>query len=67
MVLIPSPITTNNRPRLNNYQATPALAQDNSEEALPAIQIDRSRYETLLTEADLTRWVKNSIRPNFLP
>ena len=25
---------------------------------LPAIQIDRSRYETLLTEADLNRWVE---------
>ncbi len=29
-----------------------------SDEALPAIQIDRSRYETLLTEADLNRWVE---------
>ena len=44
--------------KINHYQATPALAQDNSEEALPAIQIDRSRYETLLTEADLNRWVE---------
>ena len=43
--------------KINHYQATPALAQDNSDEALPAIQIDRSRYETLLTEADLNRWV----------
>lgn len=25
---------------------------------MPAIQIDRSRYETLLTEADLNRWVE---------
>jgi len=25
---------------------------------LPVIQIDRSRYETLLTEADLNRWVE---------
>ena len=44
--------------KVNHYQATPALAQDNSDEALPAIQIDRSRYETLLTEADLNRWVE---------
>ena len=53
-------ITNNNEQptKINNYQATPALAQDNSEEALPAIQIDRSRYETLLTEADLNRWVE---------
>lgn len=53
-------ITNNNEQptKINHYQATPPLAQDNSEEALPAIQIDRSRYETLLTEADLNRWVE---------
>ena len=53
-------ITNNNKQptKINHYQATPALAQDNSEEALPPIQIDRSRYETLLTEADLNRWVE---------
>ena len=53
-------ITNNNEQptKINHYQATPALSQDNSEEALPAIQIDRSRYETLLTEADLNRWVE---------
>lgn len=52
-------ITNNNEQptKINHYQATPALAQDNSEEALPTIQIDRSRYETLLTEADINRWV----------
>ena len=52
-------ITNNNEQptKINHYQATPALAQDNSDESLPAIQIDRSRYETLLTEADLNRWV----------
>ena len=52
-------ITNNNeRPtKINHYQATPALAQNNDDETLPAIQIDRSRYETLLTEADLNRWV----------
>ena len=44
--------------KINHYKATPALAQDNSDESLPAIQIDRSRYETLLTEADLNRWVE---------
>ena len=32
--------------------------QNNDDEVLPAIQIDRSRYETLLTEADLNRWVE---------
>ncbi|WP_299306771.1 DNA polymerase I [uncultured Haemophilus sp.] len=53
-------ITNNNEQptKINHYQATPTLAQDNSDEALPAIQIDRSRYETLLTEADLNRWVE---------
>ena len=53
-------ITNNNEQptKINHYQATPALAQDNSDEALPAIQIDCSRYETLLTEADLNRWVE---------
>ena len=53
-------ITNNNEQptKINHYQATSALAQDNSDETLPAIQIDRSRYETLLTEADLNRWVK---------
>ena len=53
--------------KVNHYQATPTLAQNNDDEVLPAIQIDRSRYETLLTEADLNRWVENSIKPNFLP
>lgn len=53
-------ITNNNEQptKINHYQATPALAQDNSDEVLPVIQIDRSRYETLLTEADLNRWVE---------
>ena len=53
-------ITNNNEQstKINHYKVTPALAQDNSDEALPAIQIDRSRYETLLTEADLNRWVE---------
>ena len=53
-------ITNNNEQptKINHYQATPALAKDNSDEALPAIQIDRSRYETLLTESDLNRWVE---------
>ncbi len=52
-------ITNNNEQptKINHYQATPALAQNNDDETLPAIQIDRSRYETLLTETDLNRWV----------
>lgn len=53
-------ITNNNEQptKINHYQATPALAQNNDDEVLPAIQIDRSRYETLLTEADLNRWME---------
>ena len=53
-------ITNNNEQptKINHYQATPALAKNNDDETLPAIQIDRSRYETLLTEADLNRWVE---------
>ena len=53
-------ITNNNEQptKINHYQVTPVLAKDNSDEALPAIQIDRSRYETLLTEADLNRWLE---------
>ena len=60
-------ITNNNEQstKINHYQATPALAQDNSEEALPAIQIDRSRYETLLTEADLNRWMEKLKQANL--
>ena len=52
-------ITNNNEQptKINHYQATPALAQNNDDETLPAIQIDRSRYETLITESDLNRWV----------
>ncbi|KOT14093.1 DNA polymerase I [Haemophilus parainfluenzae] len=53
-------ITNNNEQptKINHYQATPALAPNNDDEALQAIQIDRSRYETLLTEADLNRWIE---------
>ena len=53
-------ITNNNEQptKINHYQATPTLAQNNDDETLPAIQIDRSHYETLLTEADLNRWVE---------
>ncbi|QPB43395.1 DNA polymerase I [Rodentibacter haemolyticus] len=42
--------------KINTYQVTPAntSAVENS----PEIQIDRSRYETLLTEADLHHWVE---------
>lgn len=45
--------------KMNAYQATPNVKSDESAvENLPEIQIDRSRYETLLTEADLHRWIE---------
>jgi len=60
-------ITNNNEQptKINHYQATTSLSQDNSNETLPAIQIDRSRYETLLTEADLNRWVEKLNQANL--
>ncbi len=42
--------------KINTYQVT--QANTSAVENSPEIQIDRSRYETLLTEADLHRWVE---------
>ena len=47
--------------KMNQYQATsPAQNSvgNSAVENTPKIQIDRTRYETLLTQADLTRWIK---------
>lgn len=45
--------------KMNNYQATrPANTAESAVENPPEIQIDRSRYETLLTSADLARWIE---------
>ncbi|OOF64244.1 DNA polymerase I [Rodentibacter sp. Ppn85] len=43
--------------KINPYQATQSIPLGSAVEKLPEIQIDRSRYETLLTLADLERWV----------
>ncbi|OOF49946.1 DNA polymerase I [Rodentibacter genomosp. 1] len=43
--------------KINPYQATPTVSAESSVENQPKFQIDRSQYETLLTEADLSRWI----------
>ncbi|HHF5205547.1 TPA: DNA polymerase I [Haemophilus influenzae] len=42
--------------KINQFQAT-SLDQS-AVENTPKIQIDRTKYETLLTQADLTRWIE---------
>ena len=50
--------TTEQPVKMNQYQAT---SQDQSAvENTPKIQIDRTKYETLLTQADLTRWIEKT-------
>ena len=45
--------------KMNPYQATPAVKTDDSAvENSVKFKIDRSRYENILTEADLARWVE---------
>jgi len=45
--------------KINHYQATPAAKTDESAvENSVKFNIDRSRYENILTEADLARWVE---------
>ncbi|OOF84765.1 DNA polymerase I [Rodentibacter ratti] len=44
--------------KINPYQATPAVSAESAVENQPKFHIDRSQYETLLTEADLTRWIE---------
>ncbi len=48
--------TTEQLVKINQYQAT-SLDQS-AVENTPKIQIDRTKYETLLTQADLTRWIE---------
>ena len=53
--------TTEQPVKMNQYQATSPAQNSvgNSEvENTPKIQIDRTKYETLLTQADLTRWIE---------
>jgi len=52
--------TTEQPMKMNQYQATsPAQnsVENSAVENTPKIQIDRTKYETLLTQADLTRWI----------
>ena len=55
------PQTTEQPTKMNQYQAT-SLAQNSvgnsAMENEPKIQIDRTKYETLLTQTDLTRWIE---------
>ena len=45
--------------KINHYQATPAVKTDESAvENSVKFKIDRSRYENILTETDLARWVE---------
>jgi len=45
--------------KINHYQATPAVKTDESAvENSVKFNIDRCRYENILTEADLARWVE---------
>ena len=53
--------TTEQPVKMNQYQATsPAQNSvgNSAVENTPKIQIDRTKYETLLTQADLTRWIE---------
>ena len=53
--------TTEQSVKMNQYQATsPAQNSvgNSAVENTPKIQIDRTKYETLLTQADLTRWIE---------
>ena len=53
--------TTDQPVKMNQYQATsPAQNSvgNSAVENTPKLQIDRTKYETLLTQADLTRWIE---------
>jgi len=53
--------TTEQPVKMNQYQATSAAqnsVENSAVENTPKIQIDRTKYETLLTQADLTRWIE---------
>jgi len=53
--------TTEKAVKMNQYQATsPAQNSvgNSAVENTPKIQIDRTKYETLLTQTDLTRWIE---------
>ncbi|OOF35819.1 DNA polymerase I [Rodentibacter heidelbergensis] len=51
--------------KINPYQATPTVSGESAVENQPEFHIDRSQYETLLTEADLTRWIDKLSKANL--
>lgn len=48
--------TTEQPVKINQYKVT--SPEQSAVENTPKIQIDRTKYETLLTQADLTRWIE---------
>lgn len=51
-----NPVTTSTKERMpNNYAATQAVEK---EESFAKVEIDRSKYETVTTETQLTKWIK---------
>ena len=51
-----NPVTTSTKERMpNNYAATQAVEKT---ENIAKVEIDRSKYETVTTETQLTKWIK---------
>jgi DNA-directed DNA polymerase len=51
-----NPVTTSTKERMpNNYAATQVVEK---EESFAKVEIDRSKYETVTTEAQLAKWIK---------
>ena len=51
-----NPVTTSTKEHIpNNYAATQAVEK---EESFAKVEIDRSKYETVTTEAQLAKWIK---------
>ena len=51
-----NPVTTSTKERIpNNYTATQAVEKT---ESFAKVEIDRSKYETVTTETQLTKWIK---------
>lgn len=51
-----NPVTTSTKERMpNNYAATQAVEK---EESFAKVEIDRSKYEMVTTEAQLAKWIK---------
>ena len=51
-----NPVTTSTKERIpNNYAATQAVEKT---ESFVKVEIDRSKYETVTTEAQLAKWIK---------